>query len=779
MPAPTTDNMSPAEQALALQKVHELEKKTRQTKTSEFIQDVKQSTLFQPGYNWNDLLSAAPLCITLLGNLFVASTTPEASQITIIAPSDGFKTLRQFDVDPSLHACLIQCADTGAKAFGIAATAFDAIALKSATVQKTSRDIIEILGDQEATATTLRPTIQILARVAKDCEAKAKEIDQAFVHWLDMVCEIHMCVAQTSTSVSAKRYDNETQLAAAKTKLAGATEAKKNAAETVECLKKSLDTATKAYKKASDDFPSGWDLVAQQFVNDLSHSLTNAFNLAIPALIENYSATAKIEKGVNIFTGLAGGVKGGSADHVNQDHSAVTPATQTANPVPKATLPYPNDPAYGVIGLIRHNVSVIQAFVTGGPDKGVDWNLLQSTDPKKTKNGLGVIASLLEDYKADFKPSDNPPSQTLTRVFNGVLEVTTALQDAIKANKAVNGAPLPKADSEKVIGWQKTLAKAVTQATVLNTECQTATTTKAPPSINPTQTNSTPSDQQGAFRKQILDAAANRLETTAKVLETTTDSFQKAGDRLVDVQLKIANIQADISKLKADSINLEHIKAVLIKSIEILVQLKTQISKLVAFFSAVSTLVDHVVDDQVQPFIEYLNAFTGGPERSILNFSFTDFQRQLIFGFSLSIRAYFELFQDISAMYRKIDNDYIRDGLKMVNEMQVEYGSISDKTAAQKILDKKMRAVSDFNVSAVQGVKNVIKQKQDEIMGNLETNARVAADDVKFLPARPPTAVSNAITSSTEESKQRNTKAIAQSGKYISHPFSSTNSLLD
>lgn len=67
------------------------------------------------------------------------------------------------------------------------------------------------------------------------------------------------------------------------------------------------------------------------------------------------------------------------------------------------------------------------------------------------------------------------------------------------------------------------------------------------------------------------------------------------------------------------------------KCIDILVQLKSQISRPVAFFSAVSTLVEHVVHDQVQPFIEYIKAFTGSdrPERTILNFSFTDFQRQV------------------------------------------------------------------------------------------------------------------------------------------------------
>lgn len=45
-------------------------------------------------------------------------------------------TCSNFD-KPSLNACLIQCADQGAKAFGTSAKSFDAISLKSNTVKIT------------------------------------------------------------------------------------------------------------------------------------------------------------------------------------------------------------------------------------------------------------------------------------------------------------------------------------------------------------------------------------------------------------------------------------------------------------------------------------------------------------------------------------------------------------------------------------------------------------------------------------------------------------------
>lgn len=89
MPEPTTDSMTKEEESQALQKIQD--NNIRQTSTAQYIQDVKQSVLFRPGFNWNDLLSAAPISVSLLASLFVASTIPDATQIKILPPTGGFK----------------------------------------------------------------------------------------------------------------------------------------------------------------------------------------------------------------------------------------------------------------------------------------------------------------------------------------------------------------------------------------------------------------------------------------------------------------------------------------------------------------------------------------------------------------------------------------------------------------------------------------------------------------------------------------------------------------
>lgn len=57
-----------------------------------FVQDVSDSLILQ--HNWGDLLSAAPLSLSLLGACQIAASTPKAASIILEPPRGGFKYLK-------------------------------------------------------------------------------------------------------------------------------------------------------------------------------------------------------------------------------------------------------------------------------------------------------------------------------------------------------------------------------------------------------------------------------------------------------------------------------------------------------------------------------------------------------------------------------------------------------------------------------------------------------------------------------------------------------------
>ena len=118
-------------------------------------------------------------------------------------------------------------------------------------------DIIRALGDVYSSNSTLRQLMGFLQTGARDCAKTAKDIDDLFTNWLNYVSELHQVSVQQETTVEAPRLANESQLAARKAQLDLTEEARKGAAVAVETLKGNLSTAQEAYKKASDNFPTG------------------------------------------------------------------------------------------------------------------------------------------------------------------------------------------------------------------------------------------------------------------------------------------------------------------------------------------------------------------------------------------------------------------------------------------------------------------------------------------------------------------------------------------
>jgi hypothetical protein len=59
-----------------------------------FARDVKNSLLFQ--YDWAELLSAAPLALSLMGSCYVAASAPKAQGISLkeAEPKGGFTHIR-------------------------------------------------------------------------------------------------------------------------------------------------------------------------------------------------------------------------------------------------------------------------------------------------------------------------------------------------------------------------------------------------------------------------------------------------------------------------------------------------------------------------------------------------------------------------------------------------------------------------------------------------------------------------------------------------------------
>lgn len=118
--------------------------------------------------------------------------------------------------------------------------------------------------------------------------------------------------------------------------------------------------------------------------------------------------------------------------------------------------------------------------------------------------------------------------------------------------------------------------------------------------------------------------------------------------------------------------------------------MKAQITNLVNFFSALSAMVEHVVKENVRDFMDQVDT---AKTCLIGNISLSDLSRQELYTTTLTVQAYFSLFQTIAKMYVKISIDNIKPGLSLCDDL-------SRSTNDPDAMAKRMRMLDEFTDKA-------------------------------------------------------------------------------
>jgi hypothetical protein len=93
--------------------------------------------------------------------------------------------------------------------------------------------------------------------MADDCYDKVSAIDDKFDEWLRYTGDLHAACIDTDTTVSDKIHETAIDKIFKETQLDNRSLTMADAKSRSDQLGKSLDMASAAFKKASDEFPSG------------------------------------------------------------------------------------------------------------------------------------------------------------------------------------------------------------------------------------------------------------------------------------------------------------------------------------------------------------------------------------------------------------------------------------------------------------------------------------------------------------------------------------------
>ncbi|KAJ0310909.1 hypothetical protein COL516b_001608 [Colletotrichum fioriniae] len=690
---------------------------------AQFVQEVKESLLFQ--YNWNELLSAAPTAITLVGACHVAAASPEAAAISLgdAVPAGGFKYLR-VAAKPTLRACLVFVAGEGDKAFRIAGSNMSAIAGTSSELIETVTRTVKAIQGLPDTQRNLTNELIKLRRMSNNCLNYAQDTEKAFDTWLLAVSEFHQASVQKHGTTEQESQDNLSAKLQAEIEASYTNKELEKADQASEDMKKSLAKQEKAFQAANDAVPSAWETCAMGALTAITSAGPSLIAQALPAIVNAANPMSAVN---GVVSGLAQAGRQGALNTPGAPPiaQALLGGQQGAQPG-GATLQFNDatpetDPAYVAAPLLAPFMTTLLTYLTAGEGNTPDWSKFKD---QASKNGAGTegltwLLSNLQMQQRSAKLGTGTPSTELAAAFDSSIAIVEDIKKEVANQQKLSSA---KTDPASIKKWQD----AITQAKLTVTKLEATAKSFPGSSSNAPKLNNISVDKKdNSAVTAALNTATEKLALNQKALETAQANYTNAVAAAAEVQKRLTGIQTKLKGIEIAGAALERVKEILIECIAILVELKVQISKLTTFFNALSTMVKVIIETKVKNFDTDVTAIgQEASQRGILKLN--DLDIETIYISTLQIKAYFDLLQMICQMYTNVHAKYVNPGLDLLTEL-----SKVTKTAEE--IAPKRDQLNNFTDAANKAINELVAQKQQEISDGLQSRIDAIAEQTDIL----------------------------------------------
>ncbi|KAL0261469.1 hypothetical protein SLS55_002899 [Diplodia seriata] len=641
--------------ATDVEKYEQLRNREATRTAAQFSQEISDSLI--RNHHWGTLLSAAPLALSFVGACQVVASSPAASGLKLRKPHNGFTHL-QYE---SLQANLVYLVDIGRKTFLETETRMDKLVMHSRYLFSetgTVNRIIDALNDEQGAQKTLPACMVTLKSTVGECEGHLQAIEARFETWLDVAQELsqvateserrpkHLSVSNTADFLDDtidKRHENRDQVHSQKIHREFAEKEMKRKDDAVNEAQRRMLLAEDAFKQASKNIPSGWDVVGMSVVDVLSQSVFSIGGALVTALTPH----KYVALGHSVFDTLKSTLM--KEHHDDHDH-------------PEAAEPgvgRHDDPACMHLDNLLTYLSLLSSVVN---------NELPST-PQKDANSPGTIRTFLEIMDYDLPDNAAPGSYSYDAkyIVHEALEIIYDTQAAAKLQREISSSsvPIPRE------AWQKKVADLQARATSLKARKDNLDGMAA-----------------GAAPPRLKTKSKKRYEASQSIasLEVQREAYDASVTRLNQNLERISDIQLAIGKLKAENITLEEIVRILRASISALSGLKEQITDLL------ETLETGIDRDE-----------TG----AIAGITYRDFQKQVLLNTTLMIRGYFSVVFEVSRLYSQISREYIIPGINLIDSLglsqnrditnqrnkELEHYKKSAVQAIRELAEKKQQAL--------------------------------------------------------------------------------------
>ncbi|RBQ78079.1 hypothetical protein FVER14953_03472 [Fusarium verticillioides] len=303
------------------------------------------------------------------------------------------------------------------------------------------------------------------------------------------------------------------------------------------------------------------------------------------------------------------------------------------------------DPAYAQLARDLYLFDALNGILRS--PGGVDWKSTEVTK-EQPKTVIGFISTMLDDSLTSFSKlaSDQAASIQYKQILADAVKIAQEILHESKKASSSLSYQKPGKDDPMAKKWQEVFEALYSDIYALKTKGRQLPGNSANTSpLYPSEADRTAQISAKTQQAQLLvDSATKQLTTASETLKVTTEAYKEASKQLLEQQTVLANIKAELTKLTKENMALEEIKTVLVQCIKLIINLKSQITNLVRFFSAIATTIDVFVNKTVAKFLKTVSIAVSSDsvaleKGTVGNYSLLDTERSV--SQILSVFAYF------------------------------------------------------------------------------------------------------------------------------------------
>lgn len=575
----------------------------------------EMALVVSPHANWENFLSPAPMCICLLGELMVLSTTADFT-LENTPPRDGFKLMRW---PSSFRASLMQVANWGYEAFSEAHTSMDQIRLLSLNVPVHMREAVKILlkGTNEEVEDLLPIQLKAIEKVADEGLLLATSVEAKFNAVMSLTAELLEACVGARGKYEVDLQETKIALEIANKNKNIAEERKQMSTKVYKELEKSVKDAEKSYYSSLDSMPSGWQIIGMNVVEGIG----DAF--------------------VNVLSGISRAFTSETEDSRKPRQSR---SPKSAEPVPsRMSLDDGTIKSYQKAILLKTYTDVlIDATIKDG-------KLKTSIEPNDARIPYAErqFSNLLKDVHSLGK---NAATAQIINLLKEGLDIVGHIKK-IQRNFQVQANEDTKSSlAERILSFYQSVVAIESEGKALL--WSSPTNMRAPNQrVMPTVP-----DTDGSAAQQHIQNTRFKIQQAAAQLEFVRDKYDKACDNLQESNQKLGDVIAELAKLDIQKIDFEKIRKTLIKGIKALGELRGQWGKLVMFFQMISNLIRCSLNTSLEGFTATARK---SQEHALKGYPVTALRKDLIYQQAFHASKLAHVVNMISECYVKISSDHL------------------------------------------------------------------------------------------------------------------------